>query len=139
MYYIRILLEVIIFMYWWSFWIGTGRSRHSFVFSKWCFFEAFTGVFVLLCLCTDDWELSVLMYYKSSNFPWHIFAELLVDNSVCVRYIQISFFKFILWLHSKGLSNGLHNNVTASAGTNQKLYQYWCVLYLVLTTDSYQY
>ena len=64
----------------------------------------------------------VLQEFK---FPLtYFFAELLVDSSVLRQIYPDKFFQIYLWLHSKGLSNGLNNNVTASAGTNQKLYQH---------------
>ena len=62
------------------------------------------------------------MYYKSLNFSFtYFFADLLVDSSILRQIYQDKFFQIYLWLHSKGLSNGLNNNVTAPAGTNQKL------------------
>ena len=94
--YIRILLEVIIFMYWWSFWIGTGRSRHSFVFSKWFFWV------VHWCVCFTMplyWRLRIISTDVLQEFIFFLGIFLLLSYwltvAFCVRYIQISFFKCI--------------------------------------------
>ena len=96
MYYIRILLEVIIFMYWWSFWIGTGRSRHSFVFSKRFFFSRSLVCLLLLCLLYCRLRVISTDVIQEFNFFLDIFLlSYWLTVAFCVRYIKISFFKFI--------------------------------------------